>query len=433
MKQKIWILMVVLALLLMALPVLTACDDDDEETAATAPATAPEEIVVLKIGANMDLTGPYAFYCNQLLTGFEDYVYYINEMKGGIEGNELELVFGDDAFDVPKMISVYEDLRDQDVLIHFTYSTNSAGTIRALSDEDKVAGLTQSPAAVAIDPPGYMFPYMALQLDYFLSDGCLDWVIEDHEGSGPAKIGVIAYDNAVGGEMASELVEETIENYGGIEFAGVVYVDMAPVDTTTQIARMIEEGATHIYLRLLTPTSAMILKDAARLGLDATFICDEMTALEDLIPYLGEDAEVAEGFTNFRQSAAWEQDLPAFDILAEAHMGRTGKEIRPQGGTIHGFSAMSIMVEALRLALEEVSADELTSQDVYEYGFMRMKDFSAGLYEGNGQFRYPISFGEGDYPNAAASGVQIAQIQNGKTVIVKDWFPLSNISGYLAQ
>jgi hypothetical protein len=84
-----------------------------------------------------------------------------------------------------------------------------------------------------------------------------------------------------------------------------------------------------------------------------------------------------------------------------------------------GVLEAMIQVEALRLAMQEVSYEKLTSRIVLEQGFYRIKNLPTG-----GISSTPLTYGMGDIEGV--DKIRIDQVQKGKSVEV-GIFPVRHI------
>ena len=79
-----------LALLLVALPLLAACGDDDEDK------TPGEEEKEITIGGTFILSGAAASSTGPSFVSTIELIKYINEVEGGIDGIKIKMVWADD-------------------------------------------------------------------------------------------------------------------------------------------------------------------------------------------------------------------------------------------------------------------------------------------------------------------------------------------------
>ncbi|MBC8459698.1 MAG: ABC transporter substrate-binding protein, partial [Deltaproteobacteria bacterium] len=56
----------------------------------------------IKVGAIINLTGPASTWGQFHAKGLQDYMRYVNDVKGGIAGNKINLTVVDHAYKVPE-------------------------------------------------------------------------------------------------------------------------------------------------------------------------------------------------------------------------------------------------------------------------------------------------------------------------------------------
>ena len=100
--------------LLLAFTMVAAClvgCGGKEEPAADAPA-ATEEGATFVIGGIGPITGGAAIYGQAVKNAAELAVAEVNA-AGGINGYQVEFIWGDDEHDAEKAVNAYNDLKDQ--------------------------------------------------------------------------------------------------------------------------------------------------------------------------------------------------------------------------------------------------------------------------------------------------------------------------------
>ena len=60
----------------------------------------------VKIGAVINLTGPASSWGQYHAKGHQDYIKYVNDVKGGIAGRKIELTVVDHAYKVPRRLNM---------------------------------------------------------------------------------------------------------------------------------------------------------------------------------------------------------------------------------------------------------------------------------------------------------------------------------------
>ncbi len=208
----------ILAVLLLALPVLAACSDDDEteqptamptktttptKTAAPTETTAPTETatpppvedVVITIGNLTDLTGPASGMLGGPETALKVGVAYFND-ENLIPGVELEIESYDGQMDPSRDIPGYEWLKERGADVMYSVFPQYGISLFDRLAEDKMALLClSSPNEVVEAEPGWVFMYSPPQRSIGYTQ--LKWLADNHwdwEANGPAKIGGASWD-----------------------------------------------------------------------------------------------------------------------------------------------------------------------------------------------------------------------------------------------
>ena len=65
----------------------------------------------IKVGAAINLTGPASSWGQFHEKGQRDYFRYVNEVKGGVFGNKIEMITVDTAYKVPEAQAAVNQIR----------------------------------------------------------------------------------------------------------------------------------------------------------------------------------------------------------------------------------------------------------------------------------------------------------------------------------
>ena len=68
----------------------------------------------IKVGAAINLTGPASTWGQFHAKGQQDYFRYVNEVKGGVAGNKIEMILVDTAYKVPEAVAAVRKFAVQD-------------------------------------------------------------------------------------------------------------------------------------------------------------------------------------------------------------------------------------------------------------------------------------------------------------------------------
>lgn len=301
----------------------------------------------------------------------EDAITEINE-SGGVCGAELELVYRETQYDVEQEIVAYEEARAFDPKPKFILTYGSGATI-ALKDrvvEDEIVNFVSGLNAEAIyNPPnGYTFAFLPIYSDQFA--GFLTWLSENWDDVKPdgagdeIVVGVIGWANAFGaGATTSEAL--AIAEELGITVLPLEEQPISPdADVTGQLQNLLLGGANVIYNQNLSfGTSQVIGTLHALSSWDQVLVGGVNWATNnDVFQFLGENAQLAEGFYGVFPHLAWNDvDEPGVQ-QALAIFEANGREESEQNNTyITAYATIHAVAAVLRRAINMVGFDALDS------------------------------------------------------------------------
>jgi ABC-type branched-subunit amino acid transport system substrate-binding protein len=395
-------------------------------TPTTPPAT------VLYVGGAMALTGAYAEDTAAVLAAYEDYVQYVNETRMLAPWREekfpddvtLELLWRDDELNVEKALTIYEELKGMGMLVYRIGGSPQALALKDLLNEDRMGAPSMATGPYLLSPPQTVLTSYPIYTDSMAA--VAEWFLETWEESRAPRVAILTADNAMGRSIEIPEFQAYLTELG-YEFVGAQYVPLVPTaPPTTQLLWLKDNNVDLTLGVMINPGSQPTIKEAVRLdmgphlGYKITFACATPSHLQVFLPAMG---DLGEGFVVGGGYASWDDTGPGMQFVNELQ-----ETYRPDNPAthimyIHGVIEAMIQVEALRLAMEQVPADELTPVDVLEYGFYAIKDLDTG-----GLASTPLTFGPGDVEGMEE--VRVQQIQNGEIVEVGTW-PLRHIYKHL--
>ena len=391
-QRTAWI--TILAVALTALLLFTAC----------APAPHAEEEKVVEIGMIAALTGAPSALIQYAYRNLVDYLRYSEEV--GIPGVSLphgvsiELLWADSAFEVPRSISAYERMMERNVVCFYLPSPVEAEGLETRLERDEVPAFTMSLTEALMYPPGCIFAIYPTESEKFAV--VADWIMKNWQEERPPRVAFIGTDTP-SGRSAEVMGAEYAESIG-IEMLPFEIVPYMPLDTTPQLLRLHERGADFVYLTAIWTTALPVMKDAQRLGLTdkmhfGGYENSQAVPLVELGP-------AAEGYFAPR-AAPWYEEVP---LLIDMHMKYRGK-IDTEGDAAATLLFASAMIEAIRIAIEEVGYENLDGSAVKE-AMYSVKDFDPlGIKK--------ITYTPEDHRGSAT--VRMYQVQGGDVVPVTDW------------
>ncbi|NQT74220.1 MAG: ABC transporter substrate-binding protein [Chloroflexi bacterium] len=190
------LVIIMLAVLLLALPMLAACNGGDDDKEPTAPSvtptsqtTGPAEDVVITIGNITDATGTGANAMAVIDMALEDLVRYFNE-ENLIPGVELKVIMYDEQSDPSRDIPGYEWLKMKGADLMFTPLGWVSESLQVRLEKDEIVLFTVDASPEDLYPPGHIFLLTTLASE--MAEPLMRWIAEndwDYKVRGPAKVG----------------------------------------------------------------------------------------------------------------------------------------------------------------------------------------------------------------------------------------------------
>lgn len=393
----------------------------EEPTKATQP-EKPGEKAKLNIGMIIDLTGPYSLVVRDVFQGWQDYLADLNE-EGGLKGVEIGMLYKDTHFEVPKMHSAYDAIKDDCIAMYFDSSTAN-DNLKTKADADRMPVLCQGGSPSAIAPPGFLHTYYPLypdQLGIFV-----EWFLAQWEGANPPKFAIITTDNPMGRTITIEPCMEYLEEKG-LSPVTIQLVPQNPIDVSPHLVQVRDNGADFAFGVLLPHTLVPVALGIPKVpDFNTVFGVANPGQMEYIIAGA---RDAAEGLIEVRSAVTLESDvLGVREVKALSKKYHDNENPLEAGfGNMYllGQFALKVILEAISLTLDEKPWDQITSEDVMQYGFNRIESFTGG------DMHAPITFTNGRV--YGATGSYILRVEGGKLKVVSDVVEAPNISGLLPQ
>jgi branched-chain amino acid transport system substrate-binding protein len=386
------ILSIALAILLL----FTAC----------GPSPPAEEEKVVKIGAILPVTGVAASIMQVGFRNLIDYIEYYDEV--GVPGLELppgvtiELIWGDSGYEPIRAISVYERIY-QDVVYLDLASPVEDYALKSRLERDGIPAMTMAVDEALVYPPGWFFTVFCTESERFAA--VCDWIMENWEEERPPRVAMMGTDTPTG--RAPEVMGTAYAENIGIEMLPFEVIPHMPLDVTPQLVRLEERGADYVYITTIWSAAIPIVRDAERLGLQ-----DKMrfgAGLEDnvVIPLIKGLGPLADGYFGAK-TFPWYTETPIlYDILREYE-----GTLDTSGSGACTLQFVPVMIEAIRIAIEEVGYENLDGRAVKE-AMYSIKDFDPH------NIGRPVTYTREDQRGAPV--MRIYEIQGGEVVPASDW------------
>ena len=316
-----------------ALLALGACGGEKKDGKA---ADGAKEI---KIGGIIDLSGPTSSVGAPYAEGVKAGAAYINA-NGGINGAKIALDVQDDAYNVQQGLSIYKKFAQDKVVAIQGFGTAVTEALTRSAAKDEIPYFSASYSAHLTDPKTAPYNFFT-SADYSTqARAALKYFKDNWKEARKPRLALLYPDHPYGLAPIPAAKEYAVEL--GFELVGEATVDLKAIDATTQLLPLKDKKPDFIWIGGTTPSTAVILKDAKKIGLKATFCTNIWGSDENLIKMAG---DACEGAYSLQAAAVYGQDVPGMKAIMEATKNQ------PQmTHYVRGFVSMLAMGEGLRQA-----------------------------------------------------------------------------------
>jgi branched-chain amino acid transport system substrate-binding protein len=319
---------------------------------ASATAWAADEF---KIGVLSDLSGATSSVGKPYADGIIACVNYLNS-QGGVAGKKIKAMQVDYAYDVQKALTAYKKFKDDGMVALQGWGTGDTEALTAFVGKDKIPTLSASYSAHLTDPKKAPYNFF-IAADYSTQiRAALKYLKSQWKESRAPRLALIFPDHPYGlapipaaREYAKEL---------GFELVGEENVDLKATDATTQLLRLQKQNPDYVWLGGTTPSCAVIMKDAQKLKMSATFVTNIWGVDETTFKLAG---SAAKGNMTLQASVTYQDDGPGAKLIREITKNET-----QMMHYIRGFASMLVMAEALRLAAAKGEVNGPSLKDALE-------------------------------------------------------------------
>ena len=223
----------------------------------------------IKVGAIINLTGPASTWGQFHAKGIQDYFRYVNEVKGGVGGNKINLTVVDHAYKVPEAIKFVKKFCTSDKMdIIATWDAGSGIMAKPIIQKYKTPNINFSTYQGILKPPvDYAYlPYGAYTMDSY---AVLEYIKNIHKGSAAPKVGLLTYNNAYGKSIHGASKEYAAKN--NINIVSIEQFPPKTLDLNTELLRLKNKGAEYIFMQCLPSAILMALEASDRIKYDVPF------------------------------------------------------------------------------------------------------------------------------------------------------------------
>ena len=224
----------------------------------------------IKVGAAINLTGPASTWGQFHEKGQRDYFKYVNEVKGGVYGNKIEMITVDTAYKVPEAQAAVQKFSLQDkVDIIATWGAGEGLAAKPIVQKYKIPTINYSTSWELLEKPvDYMYlPFGSYKMDCY---AVLEYIRAIHKGKDAPKVGLLTYNNAYG-----RSIHEPSREYAkklGINLVAVEEFPPKTVDLNTELLRLQKAGAEYVFMQMLPSAIISAFKSADRINYSPVFL-----------------------------------------------------------------------------------------------------------------------------------------------------------------
>jgi len=349
----------------------------------------------IKVGHLADLTGATGEVGKPYALGVQDYKDWVNK-NGGINGKQIDMPMFDYAYDKNKAVNQYKKYKEDGVVAIQGWGSGDTEALSVTTGIDKIPYISASYSAHLTDPKKTPYNFFCAA-DYSTAVRAgLTYLKNNWKEKRPPKV-VFIYPNVPygiapikgGKEYAKEL---------GFEVLSDENVDLKAIEANSQLLSVKNKEADFAWIGGTTNSTAVILKDAKKLGLKTKFFVNIWGA-DESTPKLAGGAE--EGTLVMAGSTLYGSNAPGMKQLMEITKNQ------PQvTHYIRGYVSMMVLTEALKIADKK---GQLNGPGV-KAALESLKNFDTGGLAAN-----KITFSETDHRPFMT--VNIMEFQKGAFVL----------------
>ncbi|MCE5210216.1 MAG: ABC transporter substrate-binding protein [Deltaproteobacteria bacterium] len=224
----------------------------------------------IKVGAAINLTGPASTWGQFHEKGQRDYFRYVNEVKGGVYGNKIEMITVDTAYKVPEAQAAVNKFVLQDkVDMIATWGAGEGLAAKPIIQKYKVPAINYSTSWEILEKPvDYMYlPFGSYKMD---CHAVFEYIKTIHKGKDAPKVGLLTYNNAYGRSIHAPSKEYAKQL--GINLVAVEEFPPKTVDLNTELLRLQKAGAQYVFMQMLPSAIITAFKSADRIKYNPVFL-----------------------------------------------------------------------------------------------------------------------------------------------------------------
>lgn len=292
----------------------------------------------IKIGVAGPLTGAYAAFGEQLLRGAEKAAADINA-KGGINGNKIVIVKGDDQCEPKQAINVANKFVDQDKVVAVVGHFCSSSTIPASEVYDDAGIIQITPASTnpQVTERGLPLLFRTCGRDDQQGEIAGNFIVKTLK----AKRIAVIHDKDTYGQGLADATKSQINKLGKKE---VLYEGLTrgEKDFNALATKIKSVNADLVYFGGLHTEAGVLVKQLREQGWDGPFVSGDGIASNEFVDVVGGPKNTKNVFLTFLEDPSKRKSNQK--IIEE--FSASGYE--PEGFTLYSYAAVQVLATSMK-------------------------------------------------------------------------------------
>ncbi|MBG0776073.1 MAG: ABC transporter substrate-binding protein [Desulfovibrionaceae bacterium] len=296
-----------------------------------------------KIGSMIDLSGPTSSVGQPYAKGIHDGAAWINA-NGGIGGVPITLLEADTAYNAQQGIATYKRFTTSEHVVGIQgFGTAVTEALARFATKDKMPYFSASYSAHLTDPATAPYNFI-IAADYTTQmRAAIKYFRDGWKESRAPRIAFVYPDHPYG--LAPIPGGKAYAEELGFEIVATETVGLKDIDATTQMLALLKAKPDFCWIGGTTPSTAVIMKDAVKVGLKTVFFTNIWGCDENIFKLAG---DAADGNVSLQAAAAYGDDVPGMQVIKKVTNGE------PQmTHYTRGFVSMLVMAEGMRIAAQK--------------------------------------------------------------------------------
>jgi branched-chain amino acid transport system substrate-binding protein len=224
----------------------------------------------IKVGAAINMTGIASTWGQFHAKGQQDYFRYVNEVKGGVAGNKIQLILADTAYKVPEALAAVRKFAEvEKVDMIATWGAGEGLAAKPIIQKYQIPTINYSTSWEILEVPvDYMYlPFGSYKMD---CHAILEYIVAIHKGKESPKVGLLTYNSAYGRSI-HQPTKEYAEKLN-IKIVAIEEFPPSNVDLTKELLKLQKAGAEYIFMQMLPASIITAFKSADLIKYNPKFL-----------------------------------------------------------------------------------------------------------------------------------------------------------------